>query len=70
MSTKNSNTTSPVPLTFRSVRAVKVCEDGSSGGIAYDRNGKIVTFTMPKGITLDFSKEYVFDILLKLMKAM
>ncbi len=68
MATKNSNTTSPVPLTFRSVRAVKVCDDGSSRGIAYDRNGKIVTFTTPKGITLDFSKEDVFDVLLKSMK--
>lgn len=70
MAIKNCNTTSPVPLTFRSIREAKVCDDGRSRGIAYDRNEKMVTFTTPKGITLDFSKEDVFDILLKSMKTM
>ena len=69
MATKNSNTTSPVLLIFRGIR-VKACEDGRSRGAAYDRNGKIVTFTTPKGTTSDFSKEDVFDILLKSMKSL
>lgn len=67
---KNSDTASSMLFPFRGVRVVKVVENGASGGVAYDVNGKRVTFTTPKGTTPDFSKEHVWDILLKSMKTL